>query len=54
MFRDTENALAFNQKDFLLRTKPDPMDNPHALSEFNKLPKMHEEKFRKLEAKRIE
>ena len=54
IFRDTENALAFNQKDFVLRSKPDPIDNPHALSEFNKLPKMHEEKFRKQEAKRME
>jgi len=36
VFRDTENALAFNQKDFLLRTKVETMENPHALSDFNK------------------
>jgi hypothetical protein len=30
------------------------MPNPHALSEFNKLPKMHEVKFKAQEAKRIE
>lgn len=46
VFRDTENALAFNQKDFLLRTKPDGMPNPHALSEFDKLPRFHEDKRR--------
>jgi hypothetical protein len=54
VFRDTENALAFNQKDFVLRSKPDAIDNPHGLSEFNKLPKMHEELYNKREAKRIE
>jgi hypothetical protein len=46
VFRDTENALAFNQKDFVLRSKPDLIDNPLGLSEFNKLPKMHEDRFR--------
>jgi hypothetical protein len=30
------DTLMFNQKDFLLRTKPDMIDNPHNLSAFDK------------------
>ena len=30
------DTLLFNQKDFRLRTKPDPIDNPHNLSAFDK------------------
>jgi hypothetical protein len=30
------DTLLFNQKDFRLRTKPDPIDNPHNLSVFEK------------------
>jgi hypothetical protein len=30
------DTLLFNQKDFLLRTKPDQIDNPHNLSAFDK------------------
>lgn len=29
------DTLMFNQKDFLLRTKPSPIDNPHNLSAFD-------------------
>lgn len=45
VFRDTkaENVLAFNQKDFVISSKPDAIANPHGLSEFNKLPKFHGE-----------
>jgi len=50
VFRDTENALAFKQKDFLLRTKVDAMENPHALSEFNQKPRFHEDIRRGREA----
>lgn len=30
------DTLLFNQKDFMLRTKPEPIDNPHNLSVFDK------------------
>ena len=52
VFRDTkaENVLAFNQKDFVLSSKPNKIDNPHGLSEFDKLPKFHSELQRQREA----
>lgn len=43
VFRD-EKEIEPGMKDFELRFKPDPVENPHFLSVFNKLPKYHFER----------
>jgi len=50
----SDNVLAFGQKDFLLRTKPQMMENPHGLSDFDKLPRFHADKSRARNALSIE
>lgn len=42
-FRD-EFEVEIGMKDFLLRTKPAKIDNPHFLSVFDKKPKYHRER----------
>ena len=48
------DTLAFGQKDFALLTKPDKMENPHGLSDFDKKPKYHFDKEQSREKIRIE
>ena len=48
------DTLAFGQKDFNKLAKPDGMENPHGLSEFDKRPKAIAQRVQMLEAKRIE
>jgi len=45
------DTLAFGQIDFNKLAKPDGMENPHGLSEFDKRPKAIAERVRMLEAK---
>ena len=45
------DSLAFGQIDFNKLAKPDQMENPHGLSEFDKRPKAIAERVRMLEAK---
>lgn len=48
------DTLAFGQKDFVKLSKPDPIENPHALSVFDTKPKHYAEKAQMLAAKKIE
>ena len=48
------DTLAFGQKDFVKLAKPDQMENPHGLSDFDKRPRAHADRERMLEAKAIE
>lgn len=45
VFRD-EKEIEPGMKDFELRFKPDPMENPHFLSVFDKLPRYHADRAR--------
>lgn len=42
----TEKEIEPGMKDFELRFKPDPMENPNFLSEFDKLPRYHADRAR--------
>jgi hypothetical protein len=50
VFRKTVDVIPHDQKDFELRPKVDRMDNPKALSAFDKYPRFHEDKRRASEA----
>lgn len=43
-----EKEIEPGMKDFELRFKPDPMDNPHFLSVFDKKPKYHTDRAKKI------
>ena len=48
VFRD-EKEIEPGMKDFELRFKVDPMENPNFISVFDKLPKYHAERAKKIE-----
>jgi hypothetical protein len=44
-----EKEIEPGMKDFELRFKPDPIENPNFISVFDKLPRYHADKYRKIE-----
>lgn len=48
------DTLAFGQQDFVLKTKPEKIENPHGLSAYAQIPKYIWDKEQERENKRVE